>query len=139
MSPATDELSVVEQTPAELVFVAPLLGFDHLSRFALVELSEGSPLFSLQSLEDAGVRLLVIPPQAVLTDYAPTIDTVSLAAIGLVGGPDPLVLVVVNAGETLAASTVNLLAPILLNRATGAAAQVVLTGSDYPLRFPLAD
>ena len=45
---------------------------------------------------------------------------------------------VVNAGESLADSTANLLAPIAVNPATLAAAQVVLTGSGLPLRAQLA-
>lgn len=121
----------------EIRFAAPVLGLEHLDRFALVQLDPASPLFSLQSLEAEDVRLLVLAPGAVFTDYAPDIDGVSRAAVGLAAGTEPLLLVVVNAGETLAASTVNLLAPIVVNPVTGTAAQVVLTGSTYPLRAPL--
>lgn len=140
MSPTTEDLALEHQEPAasEIRFIAPVLGLEHLSRFALVQLDEGSPLFSLQSLEDAAVRLLVLPPDAVYADYAPSLDAVSRAAVGLSGDDEPLLLVVVNAGPSLAASTVNLLAPLVVNPATGVAAQVVLTGTDYPLRSPLA-
>jgi flagellar assembly factor FliW len=122
----------------ELRFVAPLLGLEQLRRFALVRLDEESPLFSLQSLEDAGTRLLVLAPHAVFPDYSPALDGVTRAALGLDGGAEPLLLVVVNAGPTLADSTANLMAPIAVNPETLAAAQVVLTGSDLPLRAALA-
>ena len=139
MSPADEvEVSPAAEVPEELRFVAPILGLEHLSRFALVEIDPQSPLFSLQSLEQAGTRLLVLPPDAVVTDYAPGFDGVARAAVGLSGDDEGLLLLVVNPGATLAESTVNLLAPILLNPVTGAAAQVVLTGSEYPLRFPIA-
>lgn len=140
MSPSTDELTLERAEPdlPEVRFVAPVLGLEHLSSFALVQLDEESPLFSLQSLEDPRTRLLVLAPGAVFADYSPVFDAVSRAAVGLSGDDEGLLLVVVNPGETLAESTVNLLAPILVHPTTGVAAQVVLTGSDYPLRSPLA-
>lgn len=122
----------------ELRFVAPLLGLEHLRRFALVRLDEDGPLFSLQSLDDAAVQLLVLAPHAVFADYAPGLDAVLRAALGLDGGVEPLLLVVVNAAEDLAGSTANLLAPIAVNPESLVAAQVVLTGSGLPLRAPLA-
>ncbi|MET0843289.1 MAG: flagellar assembly protein FliW, partial [Mycetocola sp.] len=50
---------------------------------------------------------------------------------------DASVLVVINPGED-EATTVNLLAPIVLNRATGGCAQLILEGQDWPLRAQLA-
>ncbi len=122
----------------EVRFVAPLLGLEHLSRFTLAELDPDSPLLSLQSLEDDGVRLLVLDPAVVVDGYAPAMDAVARAAVGLVPGQEGRLLAVVSPGASLEDSTLNLLAPVLVNPATGAAAQVVLTGTDYPLRQPLA-
>ena len=139
MSPSTEELALHEPAPPEeLRFVAPLLGLEHLSRFVLVQLDPDSPLFSLQSVEDAGVRLLVLATEVAFEDYSPAFDAVARAAVGLGADDAGLVLAVVTPGPSLAESTANLLAPVLLNPVTGAAAQVVLTGSEYPLRFPLA-
>ena len=50
-------------------------------------------------------------------------------------GTDPLLLVVVNPGAGDGPTTANLLAPLMVNPATGAASQVVLDG--WPLRAPL--
>jgi len=123
----------------ELRFVAPLLGFEQLRRFALVRLDETGPLFSLQSLDDAGTSLLVLAPHAVFADYDPALDGVTCAALGLDdAGADALLLVVVNVAATMAESTANLMAPIVVNPRNLAAAQVVLTGSGLPLRAPLA-
>ena len=56
---------------------------------------------------------------------------------GLLRGPaDAMVLVVANPGQ--AGTTVNLMAPIVVNTATGASAQVILEGQDWPLRAELA-
>ena len=123
---------------SEIRFAAPLLGLEHLSRFSLVEIDPESPLLALQSLEDDAVRLLVVDPAEVAAGYAPAFDAVARAAVGLAPGEEGALLVVVSAGASLEDSTVNLLAPVLVNPETGVAAQVVLTGSTYPLRQPLA-
>ena len=131
-----DDTTVRTDVP-ELRFVAPLLGLEALRRFALVSLGDEVPLFSLTSLDDPEVSVLVLAPAAVFADYSPDLDAVTRAALGLGEGEAPLLLVVVTAAESLEASTANLLAPVVVNPATMAAAQVVLTGSDLPLRAPL--
>jgi flagellar assembly factor FliW len=45
--------------------------------------------------------------------------------------------VVINPGEN-EATTVNLMAPIVLNRVTGGCAQIILEGQDWPLKADLA-
>lgn len=134
-----DQVTVVVSGP-EVHFSAPLLGLEHLTRFVLEQVEEDSPLFSLRSVEDAGVSLLLLAPDAVFADYAPAMDAVSRAAVGLPAGDQGLLLTVVNAAgaESLEQATVNLLAPILINPNSGTAAQIVLTGSTYPLRQPLS-
>ena len=136
-APADAPVVTSDDVP-ELAFVAPLLGLEALRRFALVRLDEQGPLFSLQSLDDEGVRLLVLAPHAVFPNYSPDLDGVTRAALGLGDDAEPLLLVVVSAAESLQDSSANLLAPVVVNPATLRAAQVVLTGSDLPLRAPLA-
>ena len=46
-----------------------------------------------------------------------------------------MVLVVTNPGET--GTTVNLMAPIVVNADTGRCAQIILDGQDWPLRAEL--
>jgi flagellar assembly factor FliW len=121
----------------ELEFVVPPPGLDPLRRFALVQLDEDGLIFALRSLEDPGVRLLVVPPDPFFPDYAPVLGEADQAALGIRTAQDALVLLVVQPGQSLQDSTANLLAPVVVNATTRAAAQVVLTGSDLPLRAPL--
>jgi len=122
--------------PDELVFVEPPPGMATLTRFDIAALDESGFLFALRSLEQEGVRLFVIPPQAYFFDYAPTISASARTALGLDETTVPVMLAVVHPGGD-DPTTVNLLAPILINPATGAAAQVVLDGDEWPLRAPL--
>jgi flagellar assembly factor FliW len=49
---------------------------------------------------------------------------------------DTLVLVVANPAES--GTTMNLLAPIVVNATSGASAQIILDGQDFPLRAQLS-
>jgi flagellar assembly factor FliW len=121
----------------ELDFVVPPPGLEPLRRFALVSLEEDGVVYALRSLERPDVRLLVVPPGPFFPDYAPELDEQDTAALGLRDAEEALVLLVIQAGESPEETTANLLAPVVVNATTRAAAQVVLTGSRLPLRAPL--
>jgi flagellar assembly factor FliW len=118
-------------------FVADIPGLPGMSRCALVALDEVGALFTLRSLIDPDLRLVVAAPPVLFGDYEVDIDDDTAALLDLVDPADALVLVVVTLGQDLARSTANLLAPIVINTRTRRALQVVLTGTDQPLRAPL--
>jgi flagellar assembly factor FliW len=131
----------VEEVPA-LSFVRPLPGFAELRRFVLVELpgeDGGDPvLFELRSLEEPGVRFLAAVPTAFFPDYAFELDETDCAELGLQDEFDALVLVLLTIGADAGSTTANLLAPVVVNARTRAAAQVILSGTDWPVRAPVA-
>ena len=137
-------MSEVEELP-ELSFVRPLPGFGDLRRFVLVELSgdegaEGAEtvLFELRSLEEPAVRFVAAVPTAFFPDYAFDLDEDDCAELGLADESDALVLVLLTVGHDAAATTANLLAPVVVNARTRRAAQVILSGSDWPVRAAVA-
>ena len=128
----------VEELP-ELHFVRPLPGFGDLRRFVLVELPAGEgALFELRSLEDPAVRFVVAVPTAFFPDYAFELDESDCAVIGLADAGEALVLVLLTVGREAAATTANLLAPVVLNARTRQAVQVILAGTDWPVRAAVA-
>ncbi|MFD1213646.1 flagellar assembly protein FliW [Arthrobacter sp. GCM10027362] len=118
---------------AALTFVAPPPGLAPLVDFTLRPVDGAAGLFALEA---AGRRLFVLDAAVYLPDYQPEISDEDAAALGLAGPEDALVLVVAVPGG--AATTVNLMAPIVVNAATGVCAQVILEGQDWPLRAELA-
>lgn len=121
----------------EVRFGAPMPGLDGLTRYALVRLDDVGGLFSLRSLDDPEVRLVVATPWLCAPGYAVDLDDDACRQIGLTRPEDAIVLLVVNPGPSLAESTVNLLAPIVVDAGTGQAAQVMQPDGDLPLRAPL--
>ncbi len=118
-------------------FVTDVPGLPGMSTCALVALDDAGALFTLRSLLDPDLRLVVAAPPMLFADYQVDIDDDTVALLGLEGPDDALVLVVVTLGASLATSTANLLAPIVINTRTRRALQVVLSGTDQPLRAPL--
>jgi len=112
----------VSTAPDTIRTVAALPGLPGHLEYTLDGLDDEGILYALRSLADPAVRLFVVRPEA-------------RAALELGDDLDPLLLVVVHPGAQDGPTTANLLAPVMVNPATGAAAQVVLDG--WPLRAPL--
>jgi len=135
----------------ELTFTHPLPGFPGLRRFVLVRLDDtgsrdavdtqghepGSVLFELRSLERPDVRFLTAVPSAFFPDYQVELDAKSCDELGLTDPDDALVLVILTMGSDAGATTANLLAPVVINARTRTGAQMILSGSDWPVRAAL--
>jgi flagellar assembly factor FliW len=124
------EIPVVEM-------VRPMPGFPEHRRWALVQLQPGSDLRSLTSLDEEGLRFLVVPPAMFFPDYAPEVGDDVVADLGIESAADVLVLVVLNAGSGLHDTTANLAAPLLVNPTNRRAGQVVLDEPGLPVAAPL--
>jgi flagellar assembly factor FliW len=127
---ATPEIPVIEM-------VQPMAGFPDLARFALVRVDDTGALCSLTSLEQPGLRFLVVPPATFFPDYAPEVEDTLLADLGSSSVDDLVVLCVLTAGESLATTTANLAAPVVLDTATHRAVQVVLDDPSLSVATPL--
>ncbi len=130
MTSATTEIPVIE-------LVQPMPGFPGHRRFALVQLDEDGVLCSLRSLDDPELRFLVVPPVRFFPDYAPEVGDAVVADLAVESVDDVLLLVVLTAGSSMADTTANLLAPVLINTANRRAAQVILDDSELPVARPL--
>lgn len=124
-------------TPTRVHPVTPLPGLPGHLEYSLDTLDDDGILFALRSLADPAVRLFVVRPEVFFADYAPGVDRATRSALDLGDDDEALLLVVVHPGDDSRPTTANLLAPVVINLATGAATQVVLDG-DWPLRAPLA-
>ena len=117
--------------------VTPMPGFPDRSKFALVQLDDDGVLCSLASLEQPDLRFLVVPPAQFFPDYAPVVDDETVSDLGISDVGDVLLLCVLTAGESLATTTANLAAPLLVNTATCRALQVVLDDPSLSVATPL--
>lgn len=121
---------------AALSFLSPPPGLAPLTQFHLTEIGGAAGLFSLTSAEDARTRLFVLDASVYLPAYTPVISDEHAADLALDSPDQAMVLVVSNPGET--GTTVNLMAPIVVNVSTGRCAQIILDGQDYSMRTALS-
>jgi flagellar assembly factor FliW len=117
--------------------VQPMPGFPEHRRFALVQLDDDGVLCQLQSLDDPALRFLVMSPVPFFPDYAPEVSDDVVADLAIGSADDVIVLLVLNAGDSLSTTTANLMAPVVVNAATLQARQVVLDDPSLPLAAPL--
>ena len=133
MTPSGPE--VAEIPAIELVHAMP--GFPGVTRFALVQVDQDGVLCQLRSLDDPSLRFLVMPPAPFFPDYAPVVSDDVVADLGIISADDVIVLLVLNAGTSLATTTANLMAPVVVNTTTLRASQVILDDPTLPLAAPL--
>jgi len=119
-----------------LRFVAGMPGLEEYTRYTLVGIVS-SPVYWLECDDEPAIALPVAAAEAISPSYAFELTTADAIALGLGGARDALVLVVLTVSRERGGITANLMAPIVVNRATLAARQVILDGNRYPLRFPV--
>lgn len=117
--------------------VRPMPGFPERRHFALVQLDDDGVLCSMTSLDEPDLRFLVVPPGRFFPDYAPEVEDDVLEDLEIESEDDVLLLVVLNAGGSLATTTANLAAPVLVNPTTRRGGQIVLDRPGLPVAAPL--
>lgn len=116
----------------DLTFPVPPFGLSG-SAFTLVPVEGADGLFSLVG---DGARLFLLDAAVHLPSYAPELTSAQVDVLGLAAPEDAMLLVVANPGEE--GTTVNLLAPVVVNARTSVGAQLILEDQDFPLRAELA-
>lgn len=115
-----------------ITMAVPMPGFPAHREFVLVRLNDDGLLYAFTSTEDPELRFLVAPPEPFFPEYAPEIENGVFAALNTKDPDRLLLLTVITASES--ETTANLLAPIVVDRDSMRAMQVVLNGSSYPVR-----
>jgi flagellar assembly factor FliW len=121
----------------KLHFPLGLLGLEQMKRFVLTSHEHESPFSWLQTEDDDSIAFLVVSPFEVLPTYEPDISNEDAAFLKLTGPGDAQLYNIVTLRKN-GDSSVNLKGPIVVNRHTLIAKQVVpLNAVDYSVRHPL--
>jgi flagellar assembly factor FliW len=137
--PATDQ-----SAPATHTFDLPqgLIGFPGYNRAELLYLPDHLPFLwlRLHGPKDA-VHFIVIEPGSVIPGYAPELFDEDAAGIGLTDPAEAMVLnIVTMARQRPLEATVNLVGPIIVNRRTRQARQLVIANySKHSAHHPLVE
>lgn len=135
----TKFLGEVEIKESEILsFHQGLPGFPEYKQFILLSLDADLPLALLQSIEEATIGFVVAFPFAFKQDYAFDLSEEDKEDLHIEKEEEVLTYSIVTLQETFVDSTINLLAPVIINTNKKLGKQIVLQDSKaYPLRFPI--
>ena len=121
-----------------LTFEFGLPGFPELQKFVLLSLDADLPLAVLQSTDEAQVGFVVAYPFVFKKDYAFEISDEDKNDLQIDKEEDVVAYSIVTLKESFPESTLNLLAPVIINSTKKLGKQIVLQdNAAYPLRFPI--
>lgn len=118
-----------------LTFVAPPLGLEPLTEFTLEQLDGDGGLYALQAIDAPDRRMFLLDPTVYVPGYHPDLTDEQVAALDLAAPEEAAVFVIANHRD--GATTVNLLAPVIVNTTTDRCAQFILEGQEWSIRAPL--
>jgi len=130
------EIEIVEQDI--LMFEHGLLGLEYEKNFVLLPVDADLPLAILQSVDNAEIGFVIAYPFAFKKDYSFDISEDDREQLHIEKEEDVLTYAIVTMKETFQESTINLLAPLIINMDKKLGKQIVLQDNkSYPLRFPM--
>ena len=118
-----------------LTFLTPPLGLDPLTDFTLEQLEGTGGLYALQAVNVPDRRMFLLDPSVYVPGYRPELTDEQVEALKLTSPDEAALFVIANHRD--GATTVNLLAPIIVNTTTAMCAQFILEGQDWSIQTPL--
>ena len=124
------------QIPADKVIYMerPILGFEHLTTFCLIEREDMAPMMWLQSMEDPAVAFLVVNPRCMFPEYRVEVNPNEIAELRVAKVESVETYVIMTLADDPQQTSVNLQGPVLINTENNLAKQLVLVNSDYSVR-----
>ena len=126
-------------TPRQHAVCIPtgLLGFEQIKDYVLTANVGEEPFAWLHVADNSALAFVVIDPFVIMPDYHPDIPQSDVEFLQLKQSDDALLLGIVTINGA-AQPTVNLKGPIVVNRHTHTAKQVILANAgDYSVKHPL--
>ena len=125
-----------------ITFEKGIIGFPHMKHFALVydeEKGVNAGIRYLQSLEEPEFAMPVMDPLLIIPEYNPEVEDEMIRPLGEITQENLFVLVTVSVPRDIKKISVNLQAPIIINTDERKAAQIIVEGSDYKVKYPIYD
>lgn len=121
-----------------LNFTSPILGFDQLKQFVILDHADESPFKWLQSLEMPELAFVITNPQFFGIEYEFELPEDACQKLTLTQAEDALVVNIVNIpADNPKGMTANLLGPIVINQSNRMAMQVILNETEFSTKTPL--
>ena len=119
-------------------FVLPVIGFNDLSKYVIIEPNKDNLFKWLQSAEDPDLAFPIISVAALNYDYSIDISDDVIQSLEIKNAESLLVMNITSIPQdNPQGTTINLLAPLISNLENQKAGQIVLSGSGYDISYPM--
>ena len=119
-------------------FELPIIGFNELKSFVILDLNKEGLFRWLQSVEDPSLAFPIVSVFSMNVDYSIDLPDNVVEMLKIQNVESLLVMNIASIPQNdPQGTTVNLLAPIVFNLDEMLAGQVILSGSGYDISFPL--
>lgn len=139
MKVSTETATLAEAPLKNVRLLGGLIGFPEHTGFELLYHPDQLPFRWIRLLGAEPVDFVVIDPSGIVPDYELELFDEDAESLGIADASDAQVFNIVAVTRTQPpTATVNLVGPIIVNRRTGVAKQVVLANhTRYSARYPL--
>jgi flagellar assembly factor FliW len=117
-------------------FPQGLFGFESYQDYVLLD-AEREPFYWLQSVDSAQTAFILINPFLFRPDYEVNINNEEISDIGIKGPEKALIFAIVTIPTDGSPMTANLQGPLVINRDTRAAKQVILADPRWKTRHDI--
>lgn len=119
-------------------FVLPIIGFNDLTKFIILDPKKETLFKWLQSVEDPGLAFPIISVAILDYDYSVDLNDGVVKSLDIKNTESLLVMNITSIPQdNPRGTTINLLAPLIFNLENMTAGQVVLSGSGYDISYPM--
>lgn len=135
LTKAFGEIEILEKQ--KIFFKEGIFGFEDIHEYVLLDTQENSPFYWLQSEKIPEIAFVIINPSTVESDYKCDIDPKYLKELEISNDEEILIFSIVTIQEDPKDITVNLLGPIIINKKTHKAKQIINQNDKYTVKHPI--
>ncbi len=132
-----DFVTVKEEDIIE--FPEGVYAFESSKRFVVLDTNSNAGIMQLQCAQAQTPRFIILDPFMFLEDYAPVVPEDAMKKLKADSLEQLSFFVIAVIPENVAAATVNLKSPVVINFKERLGMQVMLDNSEYSVRFRLFD
>ena len=113
------------------IFPQGIFGFEKLEKFAFVKRDQESPFYFLQSCEDENITFICVDPFKFFSDYQVALPDDKWHELGINDKKSVYILCLATIPMEYQKTSVNLMAPLIINLEKKCGQQVILEKGNY--------
>jgi len=112
----------------------PVLGFEQLKKYCIIEREDCEPFLWFQSLEDPAIAFLIVNPVIFYPEYRIEVNPKEIEELLVADVKTIETYVIVTVPQNPQRTSVNLQGPVLINTESRLAKQLVMVNSQYRVK-----